>query len=493
MTHTISSETITPALVCRLVEEGAKIAIGPEAAERINRCRSYLDHKISECKEPVYGITTGFGSLCNISISADDLSQLQKNLVMSHACGVGDRVDSRIVKTMLLLKIQSLSYGNSGVQLSTVERLAYFFNEDIIPVVYQQGSLGASGDLAPLANMCLPLLGLGEVEYKGKVRPSSEVLAEKGIEPVKLMSKEGLALLNGTQFMSAHAVWGVWRARKLADAADRIAAMSLDAFDGRIEPFGAQVNEVRHHPGQIAVAEHFRELLKGSELIARHKEHVQDPYSFRCIPQVHGAVRDAVAFVEDVITREINSPTDNPTIVPDDDIIVSAGNFHGEPIAMPMDYLALAMTELSNISERRIYKLIGGTRGLPSFLVAKPGLNSGFMITQYAAASILNQSKGLCWPTSCDSVPSSQGQEDHVSMGSNSATKLIRVVDNTTRILGIELMAAAQALQFRRPLKSSQPVETLFATFREEVPFVDVDTVMSPLLDKSIKFVRECM
>ena len=235
-----------------------------------------------------------------------------------------------------------------------------------------------------------------------------------------------------------------------------------------------------------------RSLLLGSDLIARHKEHVQDPYSFRCIPQVHGAVVDAIEFVEQKLTNEINSPTDNPTIFPDDDLIVSAGNFHGEPIAMPMDYLALAMTELSNISERRIYKLIGGTRGLPSFLVAKPGLNSGFMITQYAAASIVNQSKGLCWPTSCDSIPSSQGQEDHVSMGANSATKLIRVTDNTARVLGIELMAAAQALDFRRPLRSSAKIEELYEAFRKVVPFVDVDTVMSPLLGRSIKFVEQC-
>lgn len=492
-THKISTARITPADVCRLVLEGARLSLSDEAIAAIVHCREYLDKKMETCKEPIYGITTGFGSLCNISINADDLSQLQKNLVMSHACGVGDRVDSRIVKTMLLLKVQSLSYGNSGVQLSTVQRMIDFFNEDIIPVVYQQGSLGASGDLAPLANMCLPLLGLGEVEYKGKTVPAADVLAEKGWEPVRLMSKEGLALLNGTQFMSAHAVWGAWRAKTLVQKANRIAAMSLDAFDGRIEPFGKEVNKVRHHAGQIAVAADMSRLLAGSELIAQPKVHVQDPYSFRCIPQVHGAVLDAVDFVYNVITDEINSPTDNPTIFPDEDIIVSAGNFHGEPIAMPMDYLALAMTELSNISERRIYKLIGGTRGLPSFLVAKPGLNSGFMITQYAAASILNQSKGLCWPTSCDSIPSSQGQEDHVSMGSNSATKLIRIVDNTTRILGIELMAAAQALEFRRPLRSSAETEALFADFRTYVPFVDVDTVMSPLLDKSIKYVDECM
>lgn len=489
----IKPRSITTREVCEAVEQNKKLVLSDEARKRIADCRRYLDEKIKACKEPLYGITTGFGSLCNISINADDLSQLQNNLVMSHACGMGERVDNKIVKTMLLLKAQSLSYGNSGVQVATVERLIDFFNHDVLPIVYSQGSLGASGDLAPLANLCLPLLGLGEVEYEGKVRPAAEALAEKGWEPVHLMSKEGLALLNGTQFMSAHAVWGVERSKQLLDAANRIGAISLDAFDGRIEPFGEEVNVVRNHGGQISVAADFRSILKDSELIARNKEHVQDPYSFRCIPQVHGAVLDAIRFVENVINEEISSPTDNPTIFPESDIIVSAGNFHGEPIAMPMDYLALALTELSNISERRIYKLIGGTRGLPSFLVAKPGLNSGFMITQYAAAAIVSQSKGLCWPASCDSIPSSQGQEDHVSMGANSATKLLRVVANTNRVLGIELMAACQALDFRRPLKSSPANEALFALFREQVPFIDVDTVMTPLLARAEKFVEKCL
>ncbi len=488
--HQINTERLTIEKACEIIETGAKLVLSDECTALINKCREFLDDKIERTNEPLYGITTGFGSLCNISINAKDLSTLQSNLVKSHACGTGDRVAPEIVKMMLLLKIQSLSYGNSGVQLATVQRLVDFFNEDVLPVVYQQGSLGASGDLAPLANMCLPLLGLGEVLYQGEILPAADVLAVKGWKPLTLKSKEGLALLNGTQFMSAHGTWAICRARRLFNAALSVAAMSLEAFDGRIEPFGKEVNEVRHHPGQIAVADKMRSILEGSQLIARHKEHVQDPYSFRCIPQVHGAVLDTLNYAQAVMEDEINSPTDNPTIFPDEDIIVSAGNFHGEPIALPMDFLCTALTELSNISERRIYKLISGTRGLPSFLVARPGLNSGFMIAQYAAASILNQSKGLCWPTSCDSIPSSQGQEDHVSMGANSATKLIRVVDNTARILGIELFTAAQALEFRRPARSSKPVEELFTAYRAEVPFIDVDTVMSPLIEKSVKFVE---
>lgn len=491
--HEISAQWLTIEKVGEILRTGAHLSLSEDARHRITACREYLDNKIESHTEPVYGINTGFGSLCNISINKDDLSQLQKNLVMSHACGLGDRVSPMVVKLMLLLKIQSLSYGNSGVQLVTVERLIDFYNNDVLPVIYSQGSLGASGDLAPLANLSLPLLGLGDVLFEGEIRPAAEVLSRFGWEPVVLGSKEGLALLNGTQFMSAHGVWAILQTRMLVEKADEIAAMSLDAFDGRIEPFGPQVNEVRNHRGQIDVAAHMRLLLEGSQLIARHKEHVQDCYSFRCIPQVHGAVRDTLTYVGSVLEKEINSPTDNPTIFPEDDIIVSAGNFHGEPIAMPMDFLAVALTELSSISERRIYKLISGTRGLPSFLVARPGLNSGFMIPQYAAASVVNQSKGLCWPTSCDSIPSSQGQEDHVSMGANAATKLLRVVDNTRRVLAIELMNAAQALEFRRPAHSSPAVEALFADYRDVVPFVDVDTVMYPLIDESIKFLEKCL
>ena len=490
MIHHISSEWLTIDKVSHLLQPGVKLELSDDARSRIIRCREYLDNKMKSQKEPIYGITTGFGSLCNISIGADQLKQLQKNLVMSHSCGVGERVPREIVRLMLLLKAQSLSYGNSGVQLITVQRLLDFFNNDVTPVVYQQGSLGASGDLAPLANMSLPLIGLGEVEYKGVIRPAAEVLAEFGWEPVELQSKEGLALLNGTQFMSSYGVWSLINARRLSALADKIGAMSLDAFDGRIEPFCDPVNVVRNHAGQVATARAVRRWLEGSEITVRPKAHVQDPYSFRCMPQVHGAAKDTIEYVWRILEEEINAPTDNPTVFPDEDLIVSAGNFHGEPIALPMDFLAVAVSELANISERRIYTLIGGKRDLPSFLVANPGVNSGFMIPQYAAASIVNQSKGLCWPNSCDSIPSSQGQEDHVSMGSNSATKLYRIVLNTERVLAIELFNSAQALEFRRPLKSSPAIEEWHARYRETVPFIEDDTVMSPLIEASIQFIR---
>ena len=490
MNHTISSKRLTIGQVEALMREGVHLELGAEAEAAILKCRRYLDSKMEDIGRPVYGVTTGFGSLCNISIPAAELSRLQHNLVMSHACGTGETVRPEIVKLMLLLKIQSLSYGFSGVQLITVQRLIDMFNNDILPVVYQQGSLGASGDLAPLAHLSLPLIGMGEVLYKGETRQAADLWKEMGWEPVTLKSKEGLALLNGTQFMSAHAVWSLIQAERLSDWADKIGAMSLDAYDGRIEPFFPQVHEVRAHQGQIETAAKIRALLEGSEIIRQKKVHVQDPYSFRCMPQVHGASKDTIRYVKAVIETEINSATDNPTVFPDEDLIISAGNFHGQPIALPMDMLTLALSELSNISERRIYKLISGQRGLPDFLVAKPGLNSGFMIPQYTAASIVSQSKGLCMPASADSIPSSQGQEDHVSMGANAATKLVRVVENTERVLAIELFNAAQALEFRRPLHSSWAIEKIFAKYRKVVPFIDDDRYMHPLIEKSVEFLR---
>ena len=488
--HHISAEHLSLNRLREIIDRKLPLTLSEDSKKRIEHCRAYLDRKMETQKEPIYGITTGFGSLCNISVGRDELAQLQKNLVMSHACGTGERVPNEIVRLMLLLKAQSLSYGHSGVQLITVERLIDLYNHDILPVVYQQGSLGASGDLAPRAHLSLPLLGLGEVEFEGEIYPSEVILKKFGWEPIELQSKEGLALLNGTQFMSAYGVWSLLKAQDLSRWADRIGALSLDAFDGRIEPFSDNVHLARGHKGQLTTARAIRSLLEGSELISRPKQHVQDPYSFRCIPQVHGASKDTIDYVTSVMEVEINSVTDNPTIFPDEDIIVSAGNFHGQPIAVAMDCLAIAVAELGNISERRTYKLIAGVRSLPHFLVAKPGLNSGFMIPQYTAASIVSQTKGLCMPASVDSIPSSQGQEDHVSMGSNAATKLARIVLNVERVLAIELMNAAQALEFRRPARSSATIEKLVADYRQVVPFIDNDEVMYPHIESSIQFLR---
>ena len=490
MKHIISAEHLSIERVGEIIEKGYKLELGDDARQRIQRCREYLDKKIAENKAPIYGVTTGFGSLCNVSVSAEELEQLQVNLMMSHACGVGDRVPNEIVKIMLLLKIQSLSYGFSGCKLDTVERLIDFFNNDIYPIVYMQGSLGASGDLVPLAHLSLPLVGLGEVEFEGEVMTGAAVLEKKGWKPIHLASKEGLALLNGTQNMSSFAVWGLLQAMKLSDWADKIAVMSLDAYEGRPEPFTPAVHAVRPHKGQIDTAARIKQLLEGSELIKQPKTYVQDPYSFRCVPQVHGAAKDTINYVKSVIDTEITSATDNPTVCPDEDLVISAGNFHGEPIALPIDFLAIALNELANISERRIYKLVSGTRGLPSFLVANPGLNSGFMITQYTAASIVSLNKSLCTPASVDSIPSCQGQEDHVSMGANAAIKLYKVALNTERVLAIELFNAAQALDFRRPLKSSPAIEAIHAAYRKAVPFISEDEVMYPHIETSVQFLR---
>ena len=488
--HKISAEHLSIEQIGEIVYGGYKIELSDDAQRRISECRKYLDKKIEESTVPIYGVTTGFGSLCNVSIGSDYLAQLQINLMMSHACGTGDRVPNDIVKIMLLLKIQSLSYGFSGCQLATVNRLIDFFNNDVYPIVYMQGSLGASGDLVPLAHLSLPLVGLGEVEYKGKVLTSVEVLKKFKWQPIQLASKEGLALLNGTQNMGAFAVWSLLQSQRLSKWADKIAAMSLDAYYGLTAPFTDAVHQVRPHKGQIATAARMRELLEGSEIIEKPKSYVQDPYSFRCIPQVHGTVKDTIEYVRSVVDVEVNSATDNPTVCPDEDLIISAGNFHGEPIAMPMDFLAIALCELANISERRIYKLVSGTRGLPSFLVANPGVNSGFMIPQYTAASIVSLNKTLSTPSSVDSIPSSQGQEDHVSMGANAAIKLYKVVFNTERVLAIELFNAAQALDFRRPLKSSPAVEAIHAAYRKVVPFIVDDEVMYPHIAQSIEFLK---
>jgi histidine ammonia-lyase len=474
-----------------LLYSSRKIELGADARAAIAKCRQYLDDKMANHDQLIYGINTGFGSLCNTAISFEDLGLLQYNLVVSHACGTGEEVPAELVKRMLLLKIIGLSHGHSGVQVATVERLIFFYNNEILPVVYQQGSLGASGDLAPLAHLSLPLIGEGEVYFKGKKVASKSVLTHFSLEPIQLQSKEGLALLNGTQFMSAYASYAVANSIQLWEQWNKVGALSLEGYDGRINPFQANVNEIRNQKGQIETATIFRDLLAGSEVVMQEKAHVQDPYSFRCIPQVHGASKDAINYVAQIVEREINAVTDNPTVFPDEDDIVSAGNFHGQPLAISMDFLAIALAEMGSISERRVYKLISGTRNLPAFLVANPGLNSGFMIPQYTAASIVSQNKQLCTPASIDSIDSSNGQEDHVSMGANAATKLYRIIQNCYTIQGIELLNAAQAFEFRRPLKSSETLEMLYSNYRKVVTFVKNDTFLQPLIAESVKFVKQ--
>lgn len=486
--YEIGSSMLTYDLIEQILRYKAKLVLSAQAVEKIQKCRDFLDKKTDENTVPIYGVTTGFGSLCNKHISQDELSTLQENLVKSHSCSVGTPVDPLVIKLMLLLKAHALSMGFSGVQVETVQRILDFYNNDVLPVVFDRGSLGASGDLAPLANLFLPLIGEGEVWYKGKRIRGREALNIFGWNPIKLKSKEGLALLNGTQFMSANGIKALIDAWHLVNCFDLFGAMSLEAFDGRIEPFWSCIQEVRPHPGQIETGRVFRSILKGSEIIKQHKPHVQDPYSFRCIPQVHGAVKDAMHHVTEVLHIEINSVTDNPTVFPDEDLVVSGGNFHGEPIALVFDYMGVAIHELGNISERRVAQLIMGLRGLPEFLVAKPGLNSGFMIPQYAAASMVSQNKMYAWPASCDSIVSSNGQEDLVSMGANAATKLHKIIANLKYIAAIELMNAAQGIDFRRPLKSSPLIESVMEAYRKEVPFVEEDVVMEDYIAATMKF-----
>lgn len=489
MEHTIiPSEKLTFSRIENLLKSGSVLVLGAEAVQRISACRDYLDSSIFSDENPVYGINTGFGSLCDTRIAENELELLQRNLLLSHACGMGNEVPKEIIKLMLLLKIQGLSYGHSGVQLITVQRLVDFYNRDILPVVYDLGSLGASGDLSPLAHLSLPLIGEGEVHYKGKKVKSIEALKAEDLSPISLKSKEGLALINGTQFMSAYSVYVLLEMQRLFKQGLHISAMSIDAFDARPEPFDTWLHQVRAHNGQSAVAEQIRTILKDSEIFSAKKSRVQDPYSFRCIPQVHGASLDAMNYAIGVVETEINSVTDNPIIIPSENRIISGGNFHGQPLALILDFIAIAMSELASISERRIYKLISGQRGLPDYLTNDAGLNSGFMIAQYTAAAIVSQNKQLCTPASVDTIDSSNGQEDHVSMGANAATKSLRVLLNLSRVLSIELLAAAQALEFRRPSKSSAAIEDLHGSFRKQIPSFENDVFMSQWMNKSNEF-----
>ena len=474
--------------VKNLLDFNQQISITFDAHDRINKCREYLNKKMADPGSVYYGINTGFGFLQNVRIQNSQIEKLQDNLLKSHACGMGEEVPAVIVKLMLMLKVKSLSYGYSGVQIDTVKRLMDMFNHDILPVIYTQGSLGASGDLAPLSHLSLPLIGLGEVNYNGKRQKVEGLWRELEWEVIRLQSKEGLALINGTQFMSAYGLYCLKKAEHLIKMANLICALSYDAFDCITEPLNECIQTIRPHKGQIEAANTIRAYLNGSEITARKKEQVQDPYSFRCVPQVHGATKDVFDNVLDVFLTEINSVTDNPNIFPDDDLIVSGGNFHGQPLALRLDFLSIAMSELANISERRIYQLISGQRNLPLFLVTDPGLNSGFMIPQYTAAGIVSENKQLCTPASVDSISSSNNQEDHVSMGANAATKCLRVINNVEKVLAIELLSAAQALDFRRPAKTSDILEELHAAFRKVVSFNKEDRVLHDDMMNAVEF-----
>lgn len=488
--YSIGSERLSLSVLQHIIADDLTLSLSEDAERAINNCRKYLNQKISDTSSPIYGINTGFGYLQNVIIPNGQLSQLQHNLLLSHACGTGDFVPAEIIKLMLLLKIQSLAFGNSGINLSTVERLVFMYNNNVLPVIYTQGSLGASGDLAPLAHLALPLIGAGKVWQGDKAIDSADWLSRARLKPLSLQSKEGLALINGTQFMTAYGVYILLKSKQLANWADTIGALSADVFDCRIDPFKPLSHLIRPHRGQLETAEKIFDLLQGSELIRQGKKQVQDPYSFRCIPQVHGASKEAIDYACSVLDVEINSVTDNPNIFPDEDEIISAGNFHGQPLAFAFDFSSIALAELGSISERRTFQLISGQRGLPDFLVKNAGLNSGLMIPQYTAASIVSENKQLATPASVDSIVSSNGQEDHVSMGANAATKCMRIMLNIERILAIELLTAAQALEFRRPLKTSSKLEEIVSAFRKSVPAQEHDRLLSVDIENSVQFIK---
>jgi len=474
-----------------IIANDAQIELSEEVKSNIVQNRSYLDSKLADPDSTFYGINTGFGALCNVRISSKELSQLQYNLVRSHACGMGEEVPQEIVSIIMLLKIINLAEGYSGVHLELVETLLQMYNEGIRPVIYQQGSLGASGDLAPLAHLSLALIGEGMVNYAGKRMPASEALQLSDIKPVVLLAKEGLALLNGTQFSTAYALWCVLESSRIAEAADMTGALSADVFLCRQSPFDVDLHQIRPHEGQINSAAAIRRWLGGSNLTKDHTSNaVQDPYSFRCMPQVHGASRDTIAYAASVVLTEVNSVTDNPSIFDEEDKILSGGNFHAQPIALILDFLAIALSELASISERRTFQLISGLRGLPPFLTEGAGLHSGFMIPQYTAASIVSQNKQLSTPASVDSIVSSAGQEDHVSMAANAATKCYRVVQNVWAVLGIEWMCAAQGLELRRPATTAPSLEDRVEKFRKLVPPLLEDRILYPDMNKASNFIR---
>ncbi|NET32293.1 MAG: histidine ammonia-lyase [Cyanothece sp. SIO1E1] len=475
------------------IAEGSRTGtLNKEACEKIRQSRSWVDAVVSN-EQVVYGVTTGFGPLCTTLVAKELTQELQHNLLKSHSVGVGKPIPEKVAKLMLILKAQALSQGYSGIRLQTLERILWHIDNDIIPFVPEKGSVGASGDLAPLSHLFLPLIGLGKVYHQGSYQPTGAVLQTHGLSPLQLEAKEGLALINGTQFMAAYGIVVAERLQRCLDQADITAAMMLEALTGSAKPFHADLHRLRPHPGCNYVAERLRQLLHGSAIMKSHEncERVQDPYSLRCIPQVHGASRQAWLHLKESIHTEINSVTDNPIIL-DDINIISGGNFHGQPIALPLDYAAMAAAEIGNIADRRIYLSIEGEMpGVPKLLMDEVGLNSGFMIPQYTTAALVSENKSLCFPASVDSVPTSLGQEDHVSMGSISGRKAYQVVENLEQILGIELLYAAQGLDFHRPLSSSALVDGCYRSVRSKIAHRTSDTLFEEELEIVIEMVRE--
>ena len=473
-----------------IIDKELILKLSKESIKNVNDCRDYLDKKIIDSESPLYGINTGFGSLYNVSIKDKDLSKLQHNLILSHACGVGDKVPLKIVKIIMLLKIITLSKGNSGIHIDTLNRLIFFYNKSIFPVIFKHGSLGASGDLSPLAHLSLPLIGEGQVYCNGSIKDVKEILNKFDLSPLKLKSKEGLALLNGTQFMSAYGLHLLFQSYKISYMADLIASVSLDAFDCKTDPFDNLIQKVRLYRGQTIIANRMNNFRNNSEIAKSEKIHTQDPYSFRCIPQVHGATLDTIHYATSVIIKEVNSVNDNPIIFHKEDRIISGGNFHGQPLAYVLDFLKIAISEIGNISERRTYNLISGQRNLPAFLVDNPGLNSGFMIPQYTAASLVSLNKQLSSPSSVDSIVSSNGQEDHVSMGANSAILLFDICENVKKILSIELFNSAQAIDLKKPLKTSDSLQQFISMYRNKVEFISEDKLMHNEINSTLDFVE---
>ncbi|GAA4278977.1 histidine ammonia-lyase [Aquimarina mytili] len=483
---------LTAGMAIKIAQGEIKGIISEATRNKIQKNRQVVDN-IVEKGQPVYGINTGFGPLCTTKITKEETKILQSNILQSHSVGVGEPIDRQIAKLMMILKIQSLAKGHSGIAVKTIERILWHIENDAIPIVPCQGSVGASGDLAPLSHLFLPLIGLGKVIYQQKTITTKELFKHTGLTPVDLGPKEGLALINGTQFIAAHAVQVLSKLHNCLSHADIIGAMMIEGLQGSVKPFYKELHQLRPFKGNIHTATRVKSLLKGSEIMEDHIDcdRVQDPYSLRCIPQVHGASRNAWLHLKELLEIELNSVTDNPIII-DENLTISGGSFHGQPLAMALDYACLAASEIGNISDRRIYlALEGNSPGVPKLLMEDTGINSGYMILQYTTAALASENKGLCFPSSADSIPTSLGQEDHVSMGSIGGRKALRVLENVEKILAIELLTATQAFEFRKPLKSGKILDEIHKYVRTVVPFADKDRVFADDIEKGIEMIKD--